>query len=288
MRYFETFAGVGGFALAIKKVFPNAKCVGFSEVDKFANIIYKKRFPGHFNYGDVKACAEFAELLPDFDCLVGGPPCTDLSIAKGNREGLKGSRSGLFYSFVEILRKKKPKYFIMENVASMSKEDRAEITRELETIYPKIYSHVMTSDCFTPQKRLRIYWTNFPFTKPTGTGERWSSLVAWSRSTRYDPDPENPGEFISRVEERETRDGRANTCTTGSGCGSFSSRNYWEGNGIRRALFPWECEVLQGFPIGWTEGVSMAQRYKQIGNAVTVPVVEHILKDLDALQNKNF
>jgi DNA (cytosine-5)-methyltransferase 1 len=275
MKYFSTFTGIGGFEAAIHNVIPQAECAGFSEIDKFAIVTYLKNFPDHefLNFGDISKID--VSSVPDFDLLIGGSPCTDLSIAKGKREGLAGSRSGLFFKYVELLAYKKPKYFILENVASMSKEAREEITATLQSVTgDKIHVVEICSDHFTPQKRRRLYWTNFAVKKPAGEGERWPDLVAWSSSNDYDKE----GTFI-RKREREVRDGRSNTCTTGQGCGSFSSKNYIDDFGVLRILTPEECERLQGFPESWSIG-SNAQRYKQIGNAVTVPVIEHILKEM--------
>lgn len=301
MKYLSLFTGVGGFELAIHNTLEKAECVAWSDVDKYAIEVFKHRFPMLIdkNLGDIngvialdnaKNFSFFKERLkgfnvydeiPNFDLLVGGSPCTDLSIAKGNRQGLKGNKSQLFWSYVEILKKKKPKYFLLENVASMSKEDRDIITKTLGVEPIEI-----NSDRFTPQKRRRLYWFNWELTEELPEeGDRWPELVAWSRSTRYkDKDGRKysgpgPGRE-SYVEEREIRDGRANTCTTGTGCGSFSSKNFREIDGEKIPLHPDDCEALQGFPEGWTEIVSDSQRYKQIGNAVTVPVIEFILRGI--------
>jgi len=80
--------------------------------------------------------------------------------------------------------------------------------------------------------------------------------------------------------ESRIKIGEANGLSCGDGCSSQSSRNFVnEGMKIRK-LTPTECERLQGFPDGWTSGVSDTQRYRQMGNAVTVPVVEYIAKEL--------
>ena len=105
ITYFDSFSGIGGFALAIQDIIPNAECVGFSEIDKYAKQIYLKHFPDHKDYGDITQI-DIANL-PDFDLLVGGSPCQDLSIAKKDRKGLQGDRSGLFFKYVEILKIKK-------------------------------------------------------------------------------------------------------------------------------------------------------------------------------------
>ena len=109
MKYLSLFTGVGGFEVAINEVLEKAECVGYSEIDKFANQTYLKNFPEHagLNLGDVERFVfdvvknklvvnEYrVNLLPDFDLLVGGPPCQDLSIAKGKRDGLNGEKSKL-------------------------------------------------------------------------------------------------------------------------------------------------------------------------------------------------
>jgi len=95
------------------------------------------------------------------------------------------------------------------------------------------------------------------------------TLIAWSKSTRD-----------WGVESR-IKLGEANTLNTGDGCRTQSSQNFVTINTANiRKLTPLECERLQGFPDNWTEGVSDTQRYRQCGNAVTVPVVEYIAKEL--------
>lgn len=63
------------------------------------------------------------------DLLIGGTPCQDISVAKANRQGLKGSKSSLFYEYVRIMHECEPKYFLLENNYSMSDEVKDEITR---------------------------------------------------------------------------------------------------------------------------------------------------------------
>jgi DNA-cytosine methyltransferase len=160
IRYFSTFSGIGGFELGMPK---DWECVGFSEIDKYAIQVYQNHFPTHKNFGDISLID--IPNLPDFDLLVGGSPCQDLSISKKNREGLRGARSGLFHKFVEILRVKKPKYFILENVNSMSKESKAEITK-IMGVEPVMINAALVS----AQNRKRLFWANFPITQPKDKG----------------------------------------------------------------------------------------------------------------------
>lgn len=291
MRYLSTFTGIGGFELAFNQVFNNAYCVGWSEIDKYAIKTFVKNNPflKNKNFGDIKTIAKGIDEESKIDIIFGGSPCQDLSVAKSNRQGLKGSKSGLLYDFIDIVNKAKPKYFLLENVHAMPKEARDEISSLLG-----VEPVMINSDIWTPQKRKRLYWFNWDsVAKPVGEAPRWPELVAWSKSTRYkdietgkifsSPNPDRE----SYIEERELRDGRANTLTTGFGCGAYSSKTFRDIDGELIPLHPDDCEELQGFPIGWTEGVSDTQRYKQIGNAVTVPVVRAIFEGLKYELQKN-
>ena len=233
MKYAELFAGIGVGALAMKKVFPDAECVFYSEINQQCVKVYDKHFPGHKNVGNI----DFVEIerLPKHDLIIGGSPCQDLSIARGKREGLDGDQSGLFYKFLDILREKKPKYFLLENVASMPDDDRNEISRCLG-VQPVMINSVN----FTGQERKRYYWFNWgllplPTEKvdarihidksdvPSDSDLNWKimhsihfqgekvklkqhssiwDIVAWSRSTRY-KDGQAATEFIKNNPEIE-------------------------------------------------------------------------------------
>ena len=294
MEYLDLFTGIGGFSLAIQRQFPGAVCVGWSEINKTSSQTYLKNFPTHtgLNIGDIERfCFDIEEgrlmtnekrikMLPSFDLVTAGSPCQDLSIQRANRRGLAGTKSRLFHAFAEIIRIKKPKYFLLENVASMSRQDRDEITKVLGVEPVEI-----NSDIFTPQKRRRLYWFNWDLDSKNlwDRGVRWDNLVAWSKSGRK---PKADGSVLPNwkknkngnwFEEREVRDGRANTLLKGIGCAGQSSKNFIETDMGLRELTIQECEILQTFPKGWTEGVSRNKRFQQIGDSVTVRVIEEIL-----------
>lgn len=135
-----------------------------SEIDKYAIQVTQKNWPDTIQLGDVKNV--WARNLPKIDLLIGGSPCQDLSIAKNDRKGLKGARSGLFWHYVRLLRTCKPKYFLLENVASMPKEAKGIITRELG-VQPILINSALVS----AQQRKRLYWTNIPnITQPEDKG----------------------------------------------------------------------------------------------------------------------
>ena len=160
MRYFSSFTGAGGFDLAVPK---DWECVGFSEIDKYANMVLRQRFPYVKNYGDINAIKW--EEIPDFEVLFGGTPCQDLSLA-GKRKGLAGERSGLFYKFVEALKAKKPKYFIWENVkgalSSNQGWDFAEVLNQFSEAGYNLWWQVLNAKYFSvPQNRERIFIVGF-------------------------------------------------------------------------------------------------------------------------------
>ena len=136
-----------------------------SEIDKYARKIGNKNYPNAIELGDVNNY-DMWEFIDGFswdsiDLLIGGSPCQDLSIAKQDRKGLEGERSGLFWTYVKILEKAKPKYFLLENVASMRDCDRDKISKILGVEPIMINSALMSA-----QQRKRYYWTNIWVTQP--------------------------------------------------------------------------------------------------------------------------
>lgn len=146
------FDGISIAQQALKEVEIPIKNYYASEIDKWAIAITQKNFPSTIQLGDVRNVEK--EMVEDIDLIIGGSPCQDLSIAKKNREGLQGSRSGLFYEFVRLVKEVKPKYFILENVNSMSKESKQIITNELFGIEPVMINASLVS----AQNRKRLFW----------------------------------------------------------------------------------------------------------------------------------
>lgn len=124
-----------------------------AEIDPNAIKISKK------NYPDIKHIGSVVDVpyIPDLDLLCGGSPCQDLSLAKKNRKGLEGDRSGLFWEWVRIWKLCKPKWFILENVNSMPKKDRDIITKELG-----VEPIMIDASLVSAQSRKRLFWTNIP------------------------------------------------------------------------------------------------------------------------------
>jgi DNA (cytosine-5)-methyltransferase 3A len=132
-----------------------------SEIEKNAIKVSEKNYPDIIRVGSVVGL----EVEGQVDLLIGGSPCQDLSIAKKDRKGLDGNRSGLFWEFVRIKKECNPQWFILENVASMPKADRDIITREMG-VEPVMFNASLVS----AQCRKRLFWTNIPFDLPEDRG----------------------------------------------------------------------------------------------------------------------
>jgi len=128
-----------------------------SEIDKYAISLTQKNHPNTYQMGSVLELGGNNPLPTNVDLIIGGSPCQDLSIAKKNRQGLDGARSGLFWEYVRILKEVEPKYFVLENVNSMPKEAKAIITEALG-VEPIMINAALVS----AQNRKRLFWTNIP------------------------------------------------------------------------------------------------------------------------------
>lgn len=151
MNIFSPFDGCACARVAVDKL--GIPCTYYaSEIDKWAIQIANKNYPDIIQLGDIRDIK--GSNLPEIDLMIGGSPCQDLSVA-GKGAGLKGSRSALFYDFVRLLEEIKPKYFVLENVASMKKIWRDKIT-DILGVEPILIDSALVS----AQSRKRYYWTN--------------------------------------------------------------------------------------------------------------------------------
>jgi DNA (cytosine-5)-methyltransferase 3A len=159
MRVVSLFDGVSCARVALGRAGHPVEDYFASEVDKHAIAVAQKNFPDTIQCGDVKEIC--GNCFGKVDLLIGGSPCQDLSIAKKDRKGLDGERSGLFWEYVRVWKKVNPTWFVLENVASMSKADREVITKEMG-VEPVMFDASLVS----AQSRRRLFWTNIPFVLP--------------------------------------------------------------------------------------------------------------------------
>ena len=161
MKYLSLFSGIGGFELGIQRSnkADALQCVGYSEVDKYAENIYKKHYPNHPRLGDVTQIR--TEDLPDFEFLVGGFPCQAFSVA-GQRKGFDDTRGTLFFEIARILQDKRPRYLLLENVPGLLYHNKGKtFQRILEILadlgYDAQWQILNSKNHGVPQNRRRIY-----------------------------------------------------------------------------------------------------------------------------------
>ena len=308
MNVLSLFDGISCAYVALKRTGIPIQNYYASEIDKYAIQVSKKNNPLIEHLGSVVDLAP----IPNLDLLIGGSPCQDLSIAKKNRKGLEGERSGLFWEYVRILKESKPKYFILENVASMPKEAKEIITKELG-VEPILINAALVS----AQNRKRLFWTNIPvqglpedrkiFVKDIllngehvivtnqtqyklggdktqtllardykGFGNQAMSGVVVKIGREIGRHLNAEGKLEDKPEIPITRRIELRNDDKSGTLTSVTKDNLVVSDEIRK-LTPIECERLQGLPDNYTEGISNTQRYKCLGNAFNVDVICHIL-----------
>ena len=159
MNYLELFSGYGTSSFALKRLNIDARCIGYSDIDKYANQCFKQNHNG-VELGDVKLINP--NNLADFDLLTGGFPCQAFSNA-GKQLGELDSRGTLFYEIIRIAEIKKPKYILLENVKGLCskkfKNTFDKILSELDRIGYNVYWKVLNSkDYGIPQSRARVWF----------------------------------------------------------------------------------------------------------------------------------
>ena len=273
-----------------------------SEIDKYAISITQKNHPDTIQLGDIKELD--ATKFEGVDLLIGGSPCQSLSIAKRQKEsGLQKGESTLFWEYVRVLKECKPKFFLLENVASMKNIDRDKISEVIGVQPIKINSALVSA-----QQRKRYYWTNIPgITQPedkeiylkdileSGDTEKLKAYcvtATYSRACPRDYFMKGQRQLIFKKPVRIGKIGKGgqgqriyhtngkSVSLSAHGGGQGAKTGLYEIKEEVRRLTPIECERLQTVPDNYTEGVSNTQRYTMLGNGWTVEVIKHIFKHL--------
>ena len=308
MNVLSLFDGISCARVALERAGIPVKTYYASEVDKHAIQISQKNYPDIVRLGDVRQIQSIPEPI---DLLIGGSPCQDLSIAKKDRKGLDGERSSLFWEYIRILELVKPKYFILENVASMSWRDK-----EVITVHMKVNPILIDAGLVSAQSRKRLFWTNIPVTQPVDRGILLKDILqpdaevdeamtvdgkSFCLTSTYHKVGENQNEYehnkarkqrtmvkvghIGNGDSQANRvydpDGKSATLSANGGGLGAKTGLYQMETRIRK-LTPVECERLQSLPDNYTEGVAKTHRYKCLGNAFNVEVISHILSNVVA------
>lgn len=170
MNHLELFAGIGGFRQAMdlltKDKIMEFNCIGYSEIEDKAIKTYRANYqisPNEIFMGDIvqfTSDESNIEALPDFDLLTGGFPCQTFSMM-GKQAGFKEDRGQMFFRILDILKIKRPRYVLLENVKNLRTHDKGrtfrKIKEELEILGYSVVSDVFnTSDFHLPQTRNRV------------------------------------------------------------------------------------------------------------------------------------
>jgi len=309
--FIDLFAGIGGMRLAYESAGGN--CVYSNEWNKYSQQTYYANF-GEQPEGDITKVDE--NTIPDHAILVAGFPCQPFSIAGVSKKQSLGRATGfedktqgtLFFDICRILKAKRPKAFMLENVKNLCSHDRGRtfkvITESLDELDYEIFYQVLDGQNYVPQHRERILIVGFD-------RKRYGRNINFS----FDLTPVEPKPVMKDILEKEVDDKytlsdklwdylrgyAAKHKAAGNGFGygiaepdgiarTLSARYYKDGSEILieqkgknpRRLTPRECARLQGFPESFKIPVSDTQAYRQFGNSVVVPLMANVAQLVSA------
>ena len=316
--FIDLFAGIGGMRLAFESV--GGRCVYSNEWNKYSQQTYYANF-GVQPEGDITKVQ--AESIPDHDILVAGFPCQPFSIAGVSKKNSLGRATGfedktqgtLFFDVCRILKAKRPKAFMLENVKNLCSHDKGRtfqvIQESLKELNYEVFFQIIDGKGYVPQHRERIVIVGFD-------KEQYGENIKFS----FDLHPLKKQPTVrdileNEVDEKYTLSDKlwiylqnyaAKHRAAGNGFGygiapldgvtrTISARYYKDGSEILieqdgknpRRLTPRECARLQGFPDSFKIPVSDTQAYRQFGNSVVVPLMSDVaglivakLESLDA------
>ncbi len=307
-KFIDLFAGIGGIRLAFQNL--GGQCVFTSEWDTYSKKTYEVNF-GEVPFGDITKIKETE--IPDHDILLGGFPCQPFSIAGVSKKNALGRAHGfldetqgtLFFDVARIIKHKKPKAFMLENVKNLVSHDKGKtfkvITETLKELGYSIHSKVLDGKHFVPQHRERIIIVgfknsifkgkeNFQFPKMSGDKFAIKDILEKEVDKKYTLS-EHLWNYLQEYAKKHKAKGN------GFGFGltdlngisrTMSARYYKDGAEILipqagkspRRLTPRECARLQGFPDSFLIPVSDNQAYKQFGNSVVTPLIQAVGKNI--------
>lgn len=291
LRYFSTFTGIGGLDYGLEQL--GAECVGFSDIKDSSIRIYQRHYPKHVPFGDITKIDP--KKIPDFDVFTGGFPCQAFSLA-GMRKGFKDRRGQMIFFIYDILMEKKPEFLVLENVKGITTHNGGATYESVFKLLSAAGYHVRvvllnSAHYGSAQARERVIFlgrrsADFPKKHPEkvddekrfrdvrGAYEEGDELSerTLDRMMQYIADGRKGFEVVGGYD-------RVNTLTTGVSSSGRSMLVTEEPDGTWRRFTVEEAEKLQGFPVGWTQGESKANRWYALGNAVNCKISEYLFTD---------
>ena len=279
MNVVSLFNGMNTGRQALENVGIKVNKYYSSEIKPYAIELTQHHFSDTIQVGDVTKWKEWNIDWKSIDLILSGSPCQDLSAA-GKRAGINGSRSSLFFVFVEILNHIKTLnpnvLFLQENVGSASKLDVGIMSRALGVYPVRINSKLVTA-----QLRDRYYWSNIK------TKETMFDIVTDISQ------PKDKGIMLQDIVTGGNVDTDKHTClNTGSGKGGtqkyLKHRNETTGmltliqeNELVRTVNKIEMCRLQGFPDDYCDILTTAKAGSLLGDGWTLPIIEHIFNFIE-------
>jgi DNA (cytosine-5)-methyltransferase 1 len=310
----DLFAGVGGMRISLQRALNRLhykdECKLYSEINSHSRQTYNLNFPDTFLIEDIKSVKknEIVSKIPDHDILLAGFPCQPFSKAGiSNRKFLKRphglddkDQGNLFFNILDILKTKKPKAFILENVQNLKTYQNGKVLDEMIKKLSKYYyvpnPQVLDAQDFgLAQRRKRIFIVGFlnfngKFNYPEPTFKKTiikDFLDKYPQKKYIISDLLWEGHQKRKIKNKKAGKGFGFKLSYPSDKATvtISARYYKDGSECLlyrgedknpRKLSPREVFRLQGFPESFKISVSNVQAYKQAGNAVPINVVEKV------------
>ena len=311
MQFIDLFCGIGG----IKIAFENAgfQCVFSNDFDSNCKITFDENFTDFFDIEKQMYLDDITEVatdkIPNCEILTAGFPCQPFSVA-GYRKGFEDcrGRGNLFFDIIRILKDKKPKAFLLENVKNLKSHDKGNtiktIYEELEKLGYKVTDKVLNSMEYgnLPQNRERIYivgfldensFNNFDFPSKIPLTKTIHDCLEENVDSKYYYNGKNLFDRIKddvirkdtvyqwrRKYVRENKNNVCPTLTANMGMGGHNVPIILDDKGIRK-LTPRECANFQGFPKNYKlPNIADSALYKQFGNSVSISAVQRIAENI--------
>lgn len=265
--FIDLFSGIGGFHLGC--ALAGGKCLMASDISEPANRTYEANY-GLKPRGDIYQIS--SESIPDFDLLCGGFPCQAFSQV-GQKGAFEDERGVLIFEVIRILRDKRPKAFILENVKNLQTIQGGKvfglIVSGLRNVGYEVYTKILESkDYGTPQIRKRLFFVgirndikaDFDFPAPIPLKYSFSEVMGGKTEREYS--------FTIRIGGRHS---------------GINNRYNWDAyivDGEVRTITPEQCLLLHGFPKDFKLLGNESQKFAQVGNSVSVYIVNEIVKKL--------
>ena len=318
IKVLSLFSGIGAYEKALTNIGVDYELINYCEIDKVKSKAYSilHKVSECKNLWDVTNIN--SDKIDDFNLLVYSPPCQSFSIA-GKKKGLNDIRGTLFYNALEIIKAKKPKYCVMENVDNLPnkfKDEFNEMLASLEKEGYKNYWKIINAKNFIPQNRNRVYVVSIRddlylnhFNFPIGNDKRnWWDVIDIKEHRKLTGRQQRMINYVKGINTEEkikiegvpqfnnavitlrqsglrfqsNREYPTITAHYGKGGGNFT---IMAKDGEYGGITPRQCFKLMGFDyedsdILTENKFSVSSQYIMAGDSVVVTVLEAIFRNL--------